>query len=116
VHRKLVLDREYIQRAGLLLDVRLFSCTGLRMLKVPERWLLPIFGLRRDVTLGAVPAALPGNGSGNGADTASHAAATPASILVEAAGNASPGDGSHPSRHKHTGKRSHDGNRPPKPK
>jgi lipopolysaccharide/colanic/teichoic acid biosynthesis glycosyltransferase len=49
VRRKLVLDREYIEQAGLLLDTRLLCCASLRMLKLPERWMLTIFGLRREV-------------------------------------------------------------------
>ncbi len=82
VRRKLALDREYIRQAGPWLDVRLFLCTGLRMLKVPERWLLHFFGLGRDVPLLEIPdtgtCTGGGNGNGNGADHAPH---TPANIL-----------------------------------
>jgi lipopolysaccharide/colanic/teichoic acid biosynthesis glycosyltransferase len=62
VRRKLVLDREYIEQAGLLLDTRLLCCTSLRMLKLPERWMLPIFGLRRDVPCAAMQEETSGNG------------------------------------------------------
>ena len=64
VRRKLVLDREYIEQAGLLLDTRLLCCTSLRMLKLPERWMLAIFGLRRDVPYAAIRAETSGNGDG----------------------------------------------------
>ena len=40
VHRKLVLDCEYIGRASLWLNVRLLACTSLRVVKLPGRWLL----------------------------------------------------------------------------
>ena len=39
VERKLVLDCEYIERAGLWLDLRLTLWTFLRIFKMPERWL-----------------------------------------------------------------------------
>jgi lipopolysaccharide/colanic/teichoic acid biosynthesis glycosyltransferase len=51
---RLVLDREYIDQAGLLLDTRLLCCASLRMLKLPKHWMLPIFGLRRDVPSAAL--------------------------------------------------------------
>jgi lipopolysaccharide/colanic/teichoic acid biosynthesis glycosyltransferase len=88
VRRKLALDCEYIRHAGPWLDVRLFLCTGFRILKVPERWLMPFFGLKRTVALveipdtGACAAGGDGNGNGNGSD---HAPATPANILHQAA-------------------------------
>ena len=65
VRRKLVLDCEYIEQAGLLLDIRLLCCTSLRMLKLPERWMLPIFGLRRDVSFAAMREETSGNGDSN---------------------------------------------------
>jgi lipopolysaccharide/colanic/teichoic acid biosynthesis glycosyltransferase len=40
VERKLALDLEYIERAGPLLDVRLLLGTAMRLVKVPEPWLL----------------------------------------------------------------------------
>ncbi len=48
VHRKVILDIEYIQRAGLWLDLRLIICTAFRFLKWP---ILGIFGLYREVQL-----------------------------------------------------------------
>ena len=57
-----MLDREYIEQAGLLLDLRILSCTFLRMLRVPERWLLSMLGLRRSETLSAVPEGTSANG------------------------------------------------------
>ncbi len=56
VRRKLVLDREYIGRASLWLDVRLLACTSLRVVKLPGRWLLRWFGLHRTVTLSSAAA------------------------------------------------------------
>jgi lipopolysaccharide/colanic/teichoic acid biosynthesis glycosyltransferase len=100
VRRKLVLDREYIEQAGLLLDLRILSSTFFRMLRVPERWLLSVLGLRRTVTLFAVPEGT----SANGVNGAGHAAASPTSILAEATraslkGNGSPqGDLNRPSK------------------
>ena len=64
VRRKLVLDCEYIEQAGLLLDMRLLCCTGLRMLKLPKRWMLSIFGLRRDMPYAAMREETSGNGDG----------------------------------------------------
>ena len=64
VRSKLVLDREYIEQAGLLLDTRLLCCTCLRMLKLSERWMLPIFGLRRDVPYDAMREKTSDNGDG----------------------------------------------------
>jgi lipopolysaccharide/colanic/teichoic acid biosynthesis glycosyltransferase len=62
VRRKLALDREYIEQAGLLLDMRLLCFSSLRMLKLPERWMLPIFGLRRNVPYAAMREETSGNG------------------------------------------------------
>lgn len=112
VQRKLVLDREYIEQAGPLLDLRLAVCTGFRVFKVPERWLLSLLGLRRSVTLPTIPEAV----SGNGSDAAGHAAATPANIRVEAASVSVRGNGAHRDRHKHAGKRSRNGHGRPKPR
>jgi len=47
VQRKLELDLEYIEQASLLFDIRLLVCTFLRIFKLPERWLLPLFRLHR---------------------------------------------------------------------
>jgi lipopolysaccharide/colanic/teichoic acid biosynthesis glycosyltransferase len=84
VRCKLALDCEYIRQAGPWLDARLFLCTGLRMLKVSEHWVLHFFGLARDVSFLEIPdtgACGGGNGNGNGAG---HAPPTPANILHEA--------------------------------
>ncbi len=95
VRRKLVLDRQYVRRAGLWLDTRIILCTGLRISKFPERWLLPLFGLRRSVALPEIPDGGPssgdGNGNGNGDRSSDRRSATPAYILQQAA--AEPGDG-----------------------
>ena len=78
VRRKLVLDREYMEQAGLSLDLRILASTFFRMLRVPERWLLSMLGLRRTVTLSAIPEGI----SANGVNGAGHAAASPTSILA----------------------------------
>jgi lipopolysaccharide/colanic/teichoic acid biosynthesis glycosyltransferase len=104
VRRKLVLDREYIEQAGLLLDLRILASTFFRMLRVPEPWLLSILSLRRTVTLFAVP-----EGTANGVDGAGHVAASPTSILAAATrapieGNGGPqSDGNRPSKRLHGG-------------
>ncbi|MBU4272896.1 MAG: sugar transferase [Planctomycetes bacterium] len=97
VRRKLALDCEYIRRAGPWLDIRLFSGTLLRIFKVPERWLLPVLGLRRKVTIPAIPEGVSSGENGNGSD---HAPATPTSVLIQAAGDPAKGDGD-PSSHRH---------------
>jgi lipopolysaccharide/colanic/teichoic acid biosynthesis glycosyltransferase len=50
VNRKVILDLEYIQTAGLWLDLRLIVATALRFLKLP---ILGILGLHRSVKLPA---------------------------------------------------------------
>ncbi len=92
VRRKLVLDCEYIRRAGPWLDIRLSSGTLLRMFKVPERWLLLVFGLRREVTIPAIPEGVSSGGNGNGSD---HAPATPTSVLIQAAAKSTDDNGHH---------------------
>ena len=132
VRRKLVLDCEYIRQAGPWLDLRLFACTGLRMLKIPERWSLRMFGLHRDVTVPTIlegPSGTSGNGGngGNGADgahaadhaadhAAGDAAVTPTSIQAKVAHSLIKGDGSPPGHQKHSGKRLHGGNGRSKPR
>jgi lipopolysaccharide/colanic/teichoic acid biosynthesis glycosyltransferase len=112
VRRKLALDCEYIQRAGLLLDIRLFACTALRMLRLPERWLLRILGLKRKVT---IPTAPEGHSPG-GANGAAHAPATPADVLIQAAGTSTKSDGNAHRREKRSRKRFPGGNSRPKPR
>jgi lipopolysaccharide/colanic/teichoic acid biosynthesis glycosyltransferase len=53
VRRKVILDVEYIQTAGLGLDLRLILCTALRFTKLP---ILGIFRLHRTVNLPAADA------------------------------------------------------------
>ncbi len=90
VRRKLVLDCEYIRRAGPWLDARLFLCTLLRILRVPERWLLLAFRLRRSVTLPATAQGAPSHGNGDGSD---RTLATPVSILVQSVTDSAKGNG-----------------------
>jgi lipopolysaccharide/colanic/teichoic acid biosynthesis glycosyltransferase len=47
---KLLLDLEYVERAGLWLDVRIFLHTLLHICKMPDLWLLRLLGLTRHVT------------------------------------------------------------------
>jgi lipopolysaccharide/colanic/teichoic acid biosynthesis glycosyltransferase len=51
VHRKLVLDVEYVKQASLWLDIRLFLCTFGRMFKLPEGSSVWLFGVGRTVAL-----------------------------------------------------------------
>ncbi len=53
VRRKLVLDLQYIEQAGLLLDLRLLFCTFFCIFKLPGT--VHLFGLRRQVVLPFVP-------------------------------------------------------------
>lgn len=53
VRRKLVLDLEYIEQAGPLLDFRMLCCTLTRLLGLPGEQVMTLFGLRRHVTLPA---------------------------------------------------------------
>jgi lipopolysaccharide/colanic/teichoic acid biosynthesis glycosyltransferase len=112
VQRKLILDREYVERAGLLLDTRIFCCTCLRIVKVPERWVLPVFCLRRSVTIPAGSEAVLSN-CGNGSD---HTAATPVSLLVDAAKPPIESHGNPAGHDKAPGKTLRDGDRRRKPK
>ena len=48
VRRKLVLDCEYVERAGLWLDIRLVLCTAFRLVRVS---MVNPLGLRREVVL-----------------------------------------------------------------
>jgi lipopolysaccharide/colanic/teichoic acid biosynthesis glycosyltransferase len=51
VRRKLVLDREYIDRASILLDLRIIACTFLRLLGLRGGRSVGLLGLQRTVTL-----------------------------------------------------------------
>lgn len=53
VCRKLVLDCEYIERAGLWLDCRILACTALRIFKLQASWLMGCLALQRDATISA---------------------------------------------------------------
>jgi lipopolysaccharide/colanic/teichoic acid biosynthesis glycosyltransferase len=81
VRRKLTLDLEYVERASLFLDIRLFICTVLRMLKLPA---LRVFGLHRTVVL-------PTNISGNGDSVVDKKIVTPASITHQTVFHSTPG-------------------------
>jgi hypothetical protein len=48
VRRKLVLDLEYIETAGIWMDLSIILCTSCRLVKFSERVLLPAFGLKRE--------------------------------------------------------------------
>jgi hypothetical protein len=63
------------------------------MARLPERWLLAFFHLRRNSTLPKMPdtGAYAGNGNGNG-NGSDHAPATPANILHQAIATRSNGD------------------------
>ena len=75
VQRKVILDCEYIERAGLWLDIRLLLCTSLRIFKLPERWLHSLLGLGRAVNIPSLPETA--GGEGTAAET------TPAAILLQ---------------------------------
>ena len=91
VRRKLVLDREYIDSAGLLLDLRLVVCTALRVVGLRGGRAVSLLGLQRVVVLpgprpavrrGTVSRAATGGrpprrraGAGSAADRASAGAA-----------------------------------------
>jgi len=81
VRRKLVLDCEYIERGGLLLDLRLMLCTFLRIFKVSEGWLLFGLCLGRAVQIPEVDKVDVCNGE-RGGDPAE---GTPAAILAQIA-------------------------------
>ena len=49
VHRKLVLDTEYIKRATVFVDVRVLLCTSLRLLGCRAEWAKRVTRLHRDV-------------------------------------------------------------------
>ena len=55
VCRKLLLDREYIHTAGLLLDVRIALCTVLRMMGLRGGYAVQWLRLQRPVALSAAP-------------------------------------------------------------
>lgn len=87
VQPKLVLDLEYIQHAGPLLDTRIFLCTVAHLLGVRGKYVTSVFGLRRDVTL---PAYL---GPSTGGDGSHASSAAQANILQMAVSEQTDGDG-----------------------
>jgi len=74
VRSKLSLDLEYIEQAGLFMDIRLLICTALRIFKIPA---LELLKLKRKVVLLPIP-------SGNGNNTANQNVVTPANITPSA--------------------------------
>lgn len=58
VRRKLVLDLEYIETAGLLLDVRMFLCTLLRIIGIRGDRAMRLMSLSRSVRIDEVDAEL----------------------------------------------------------
>jgi len=50
VRRKVVLDLEYVKHAGLLLDIRMFFCTFIRLLGLPGAVAMNVMGLHREVS------------------------------------------------------------------
>jgi len=50
VRRKVVLDLEYVKHAGLLLDMRMFFCTFIRLLGLPGVVAMNVMGLHREVS------------------------------------------------------------------
>lgn len=57
VRRKLFLDREYVQSAGWLFDLRILLCTAGRVLKISQPILLRALGLHREIpSLATTPA------------------------------------------------------------
>lgn len=59
VRRKLLLDLEYVERARLLLDLRIVAVTGLRLLHVRTDIALRLLGVARQTTLDPEPALRP---------------------------------------------------------
>ena len=79
VCRKLVLDCEYIETAGLWLDFRIFSCTLLRIFKLRASWLMRLCALRRAATIAArLDEVADTDGCASG-----EAEPTPVSILIQ---------------------------------
>ncbi|OHB67887.1 MAG: hypothetical protein A2V70_06090 [Planctomycetes bacterium RBG_13_63_9] len=60
VRRKLALDVEYIKHTGILLDVRIFLCTFVRLLGLPGVFVMVMFRLQREVS--DLDARTPSNG------------------------------------------------------
>ena len=81
VRCKLVLDLEYIHRAGFFLDVRMLLCTSLRLVGLNGRWAKFVTRMHRDVPR------LSRDTAGDIAlgSAASETAATPASIALRSA-------------------------------
>jgi lipopolysaccharide/colanic/teichoic acid biosynthesis glycosyltransferase len=79
VRRKLILDREYIQVANLVLDVRVLACTLLRMLGVRGELAMRLLKLNRTVSLPTTQ-----NSYDNASDhDIARQSATPASVNSE---------------------------------
>jgi hypothetical protein len=105
VRCKLVLDLEYVERAGLFLDICLLICTLLRIFKLPA---LRVLGLQRKVVLPPIH-------SGNGDNAADKNILTPASITHQTVLHPTPSAqaGKNGNRSSHSSSESH---LPSKPK
>lgn len=79
VCRKLVLDCEYIERAGLWLDCRILACTLLRIFKLRASWLMRCLALKRTATIATTLAGADGTDGGAFAQ----AELTPVTILIQ---------------------------------
>ncbi len=109
VRCKVMLDCEYIAQAGLWLDVRVFLHTALRIPKVPEGWLLVLFGLGQYMAT----AAMADDFSAGGVGDAAPAQPTPTDILIQAASQA-PRHGSEHHRPRTTSQHDHKDSRKPR--
>jgi lipopolysaccharide/colanic/teichoic acid biosynthesis glycosyltransferase len=90
VHRKVILDLEYIERAGLFIDARMFLCTFVRLLGIPGELVMRMFALRRVVPqIDGSPLAARDDAS----PEPSAANATPDSIVARPGKPAASGDG-----------------------
>lgn len=88
VRRKLALDVEYVKHAGLLLDVRMFLCTSVRLLGIPGVYAMRMFGLRREVAALGYPVAF-----SNGASVSANSFVTPAKVAAQTANDRPDGNG-----------------------
>ncbi len=105
VRRKLAVDLEYVRQAGVFLDMRVLLCTLFRLPKIPEPFVLYLFGVYRKVAdldgdaaalnkshriFGASPS-IAGNGNGNGNGNGGQAGVTPVALASSTLGVAPQG-------------------------